>query len=141
MCGICGAYSFGDLSEETKLLIPKSTNLLSKRGPEVQDHVCFSAAAFGHSRLSIIDTSDAANQPFADSSGRYTLVFNGEIYNYRELQKQLIDKGYSFRTTSDTEVLLYWLMENGEEGIDQLTGFFAFAFYDQKEHTLLVVRD
>ncbi|MFP4287678.1 MAG: asparagine synthase (glutamine-hydrolyzing) [Bacteroidales bacterium] len=141
MCGICGAYFFGDPSEETKLLIPKATNLLKKRGPEIQDHVCFSAAAFGHSRLSIIDTSVAANQPFTDTSGRYTLVFNGEIYNYRELRKELSDKGHSFRTSSDTEVLLYWLIDKGEEGISQLNGFFAFAFYDQKEHSILVVRD
>ncbi|MFW5757834.1 MAG: asparagine synthase (glutamine-hydrolyzing) [Bacteroidota bacterium] len=141
MCGICGAYFFGSLPEETKSLIPKSTDLLRKRGPEVQDHVYFSNAAFGHSRLSIIDTSDAANQPFTDSSGRYTLVFNGEIYNYRGLRKELTNKRYAFKTSSDTEVLLYWLIEKGEEGIHQLNGFFSFAFYDQKEHSLWVVRD
>lgn len=141
MCGICGAYFFGDLTKETKSLIQKSTHLLSKRGPEVQDHVCFPSAALGHSRLSIIDTSDAANQPFKDSSGRYTLVFNGEIYNYRELRRELKSKGYSFKTTSDTEVLLYWLIEKGEEGLSQLNGFFAFALYDQMQHILLLVRD
>jgi asparagine synthase (glutamine-hydrolysing) len=141
MCGICGVYSFSKPVNDATTIIEDALQTLTKRGPEVQAQYIKNRVALGHSRLSIIDTTDAANQPFADESGRYVLVFNGEIYNYRTLRQQLQTKGHSFRTQSDTEVLLKWLMEKGSDGIKDLQGFFAFALADNLTGTLLLARD
>ncbi len=141
MCGICGIYSFPEPIAGVVSVIKNATNTLSRRGPEVQGHFCEGNIAMGHSRLSIIDPTAAGNQPFSDQSGRYTLVFNGEIYNFRQLRDQLAAKGISFSTQSDTEVLLKWLIGKGAEGIKDLHGFFAFAFFDKQSGTLLLARD
>ena len=95
----------------------------------------------GHRRLSIIDTSSAGHQPMLSSDGRFVLILNGEIYNYRELREQLISKGHSFGTQSDTEVLLVAWAEWGEDCLSRLNGMFAFALWDNKERTLSLVRD
>jgi asparagine synthase (glutamine-hydrolysing) len=141
MCGICGVYSFSKPVNDATTIIEDALQTLTKRGPEVQAQYIKNSFALGHSRLSIIDTTDAANQPFVDETGRYVLVFNGEIYNYRILRQQLQSKGYSFHTQSDTEVLIKWLMEKGSDGIQDLQGFFAFAFADNHTRTLLLARD
>lgn len=141
MCGICGIHSFASSSETAPELIHKALETLKKRGPEVQAVFRHQRTCLGHSRLSIIDTTDAANQPFTDESGRYTLVFNGEIYNYRQLRDQMHNSGITFRTRSDTEVLLKWMIEKGPAGIHALQGFFAFALYDKEKRTLLLARD
>ena len=96
---------------------------------------------FGHRRLSIIDTSSAGHQPMASHDGRLTVILNGEIYNYRELRDQLTSKGRSFRTQTDTEVLLSAWAEWGEECLPRLNGMFAFALWDDKEKSLFLVRD
>ena len=86
---------------------------------------------FGHTRLSIIDLSKEANQPFVDRTKNYILAFNGEIYNYMEIKKKLIDKGYKFKTkNSDTEILLLSYIEWGLKCVDKFRGMFAFAIWD-----------
>ena len=96
---------------------------------------------FGHRRLSIIDTSSAGHQPMASHDGRLMIVLNGEIYNYRELRDQLTSKGHSFRTQTDTEVLLSAWAEWGEECLPRLNGMFAFALWDERDRALFLVRD
>ncbi|MBC7912088.1 MAG: asparagine synthase (glutamine-hydrolyzing) [Pyrinomonadaceae bacterium] len=98
-------------------------------------------ACLGHRRLSIIDTSAAGHQPMLSADGRYTITFNGEIYNYLELKKQLEAKGYRFRTGTDTEVLLAAFALWGEGCLKHLNGMFAFAVWDEKERQLTVARD
>ena len=122
------------------------TAAMHHRGPEAT--VCHQSPAagyaqiyFGHNRLKIIDPSDAANQPFTSPDGRYILLYNGEIYNYRELKKSLQARGCYFRTQSDTEVVLQVLILEGQRGLAQLNGMFALAFYDIQEQRLLLARD
>ncbi|MFY9618704.1 MAG: asparagine synthase (glutamine-hydrolyzing) [Pyrinomonadaceae bacterium] len=96
---------------------------------------------FGHRRLSIIDTSSAGHQPMLSHDGRFVVILNGEIYNYRELRTELTAKGHQFRTHTDTEVLLAAWAEWGENSLDRLNGMFAFALWDNKERALFLVRD
>jgi asparagine synthase (glutamine-hydrolysing) len=98
-------------------------------------------ASLGHRRLSIIDTSSAGHQPMLSADGRFVVTLNGEIYNYRELREQLKSKGHTFQTRSDTEVLLAAWAEWGVECLTQLNGMFAFALWDNRERTLVLVRD
>lgn len=114
---------------------------LAHRGPDGEGacHV-EGQALFGHRRLAIIDIEHGL-QPMRSSDNRYTLVFNGEIYNYIELRQSLIQKGHKFRTFSDTEVLLTLLIEYGAEGISRLNGMFAFVFHDQQSNSWLAARD
>lgn len=109
------------------------------RGPDAGGYVAEQGIALGHRRLSIIDLSDAANQPFTDASGRYTLVFNGELYNYRAVRAMLPD--YPFRTGSDTEVLVAAFAAWGQACIDRFKGMFAFAVWDRVDRTLHICRD
>src|SRR5207253_8223020 len=97
--------------------------------------------ALGHRRLSIIDTSSAGHQPMLSHDGRLVVILNGEIYNYRELREQLTSKGRTFRTRTDTEVLLAAWAEWGEDCLPRLNGMFAFALWDERERTLFLVRD
>ncbi|MDG1477540.1 MAG: asparagine synthase (glutamine-hydrolyzing) [Vicingaceae bacterium] len=138
MCGIVGIVS----SKEQELSkITEATQVLSKRGPDNQSTEKFEDIALGHARLSIIDTSKGANQPFIDFSGRYVIVFNGEIYNYLELKEELLADGVSFVTSSDTEVLLYLFIKYKEKCLEKLNGFFAFAVYDKQDKSLFIARD
>lgn len=138
MCGIVGI-----ISKQVNHLntIKKATLSLAKRGPDFQSTMFFDGIALGHARLSIIDTSTAANQPFTEKTNRYTLVFNGEIYNYKELRTELEQKGIEFSTQSDTEVLLYLYITYGKDCLEKLNGFFAFAVYDKYENSLFIARD
>ncbi|WP_436515250.1 asparagine synthase (glutamine-hydrolyzing) [Ekhidna sp. To15] len=137
MCGITGFKNFSNRSDLANSL-KKSTDSLNRRGPDFQATYLNKSIGLGHTRLSIIDTSSRANQPMSDQSGRYTLVFNGEIYNFQELAKDL---SIDFKSSSDTEVLLYLLINEGHKCLEKLNGFFAFAFYDSKDETLLIARD
>ena len=113
------------------------------RGPDAAGvfDVARLSCRLGHARLSIIDVDARSNQPFVSRCGRYILSFNGEIYNYLALRRELECLGRSFRTQSDTEVLLEWLMAHGAEGVSRLEGMFAFAFLDGTSGELLLARD
>jgi asparagine synthase (glutamine-hydrolysing) len=141
MCGIAGLFQ-PELNEaKGAAYVQRAVNALARRGPDGNGVFAASGIALGHTRLAVIDTSDAAAQPFRDSSGRYTIVFNGEIFNYRELREQLIAQGYKFRTGSDTEVLLTLYITQGEKMLRQLNGFFAFGVWDNEKQELFLARD
>lgn len=140
MCGIAGAYSYNKKKIEDKWL-KHAAKTLDKRGPDNQNIATIGNAALVHARLSIIDTSENANQPFYDSSARYAIVFNGEIFNFQEIKKELIHKGVQFITASDTEVLLYAYIHLGKDFLHKLNGFFAFAIHDKLEDTLFLACD
>ncbi|PTX44097.1 asparagine synthase (glutamine-hydrolysing) [Christiangramia gaetbulicola] len=137
MCGIAGIISPYNRKQDLKKLLQTQKH----RGPD-NTGSCFDEgyAALGHNRLSILDLSQAANQPFKDSSGRYALVFNGEIYNYREIREEL-SSIYDFRTQSDTEVLLAAYIKFGKTCLEKLNGMFSFAIWDSKEKILFAARD
>ena len=141
MCGITGIYAFNMVGAFNMINLAKATENLASRGPDFQNIYNTNRIGLGHRRLSIIDTSADSNQPMWDESDTYCLIFNGEIYNYREIRTELENKGVSFSTSGDTEVLLKLLIEEGKDGLSKLNGFFAFAFFDSAKNTLLVARD
>ena len=118
---------------------------VAHRGPDGEGWSNFASPAgpvyLGHRRLAIIDTSEAASQPMSDPTGRYWLVYNGEIYNYIELRQELAETGVSFRTQSDSEVLIAALVRWGPAALDRLVGMFAFAFWDDVAKSLFLARD
>lgn len=115
------------------------TDAIAHRGPNAEGHYVDESVALGHRRLSIIDLSPEANQPFFDSTGRYAMVFNGEVYNFMDIRHQLAD--YPFRTNCDTEVVLAAYIRWGEACLSRFYGMFAFAVWDKQEQRLFVVRD
>jgi len=138
MCGIAGILYFNGRDAD-RAVIGQMTDALSHRGPDAGATLAEGPLAFGHRRLSIIDLSSAANQPFQDVTGRYVIVFNGEIYNYEEVKARI--SGYPFQTTSDTEVLIAAYAKWGPECLQQLRGMFAFALWDRQERSLFIARD
>lgn len=138
MCGITGYKSFTSNQKELQISLEDSLSSLKLRGPDNQSAYFDKSVGLGHTRLSILDTSSRANQPMSDPSGRYTLIFNGEIYNFKELANQV---NTELLTTSDTEVLLHLLINEQENCLKKLNGFFAFAFYDSHEESLILARD
>ncbi|MFT5602260.1 MAG: asparagine synthase (glutamine-hydrolyzing), partial [Flavobacteriales bacterium] len=141
MCGIVGVISDNPLDESIDKTIRFAVQKLSKRGPDFQDVLINENSALGHARLSILDTSEVSNQPMLDATGRYSIVFNGEIFNFKELRQDLIQTGVAFNTDSDTEVLLQLLIKEGKNGILKLNGFFAFCFWDNHSNSALLARD
>lgn len=114
---------------------------MAHRGPDDEGLYRSGRAVLGHRRLSIIDTSAAGHQPFTDGGGRYTIVFNGEVFNFLELRAQLETQGHSFRSRTDTEVVLKQFIVKGEAFLNDLNGFFALAIHDALEDTLFLARD
>jgi asparagine synthase (glutamine-hydrolysing) len=141
MCGIAGAFYFQQPQQDISTLVLNAINQLSKRGPDSNGYVFNFPALLIHTRLAIIDTTNAASQPFVDCTSRYTIIYNGEIFNYKELKQELIEKGIKFQSQSDTEVLLYLFITYGADCLNKLNGFFAFAIYDKLEESLFVARD
>jgi len=141
MCGIAGAFYFQQPQQDISTLVFNAINQLSKRGPDSNGYVFNFPALLIHTRLAIIDTTNAASQPFVDCTSRYTIIYNGEIFNYKELKQELIEKGIKFQSQSDTEVLLYLFITYGADCLNKLNGFFAFAIYDKLEESLFVARD
>ncbi|PKN08874.1 MAG: asparagine synthase (glutamine-hydrolyzing) [Deltaproteobacteria bacterium HGW-Deltaproteobacteria-8] len=141
MCGICGILS--PLGQDQGATLNAMTTTLAHRGPD--DSGVFSddaqGIALGHRRLSILDLSPLGHQPMVSASGRFVIVFNGEIYNFRALKTELEPLGHAFRGGSDTEVLLAAFEEWGEAALPRLNGMFALALWDRKERTLLLARD
>ncbi|MCT4580555.1 MAG: asparagine synthase (glutamine-hydrolyzing) [Flavobacteriales bacterium] len=140
MCGIVGNIVFEGQDRKVESL-QEAIQQLNKRGPDFAASYTTSSGGLGHARLSIIDTTNGANQPMSDVTGRYTIVFNGEIYNYLEIKKRLENKGVVFSTQSDTEVLLHLYIQKGKEALQDLDGFFAFCIYDKEEETYFIARD
>lgn len=138
MCGIGGIIVWNSPNLDGTE-IRQMTRAMSHRGPDATGFFEDDGMALGHLRLSIIDLSTAANQPFPDHSGRYIIVFNGEIYNYREV-KALIPE-YPFHTTSDTEVLIAAFVKWGADCLTYLRGMFAFAIWDRQEKEIFIARD
>jgi len=141
MCGITGVFAFNLVGKFNMIHVTAATMALEKRGPDFQDIHLDEFTALGHRRLSIIDTSSIAHQPMWDETRRYCIVFNGEIFNYRELRKELESLGRQFISQSDTEVLLQLFIQYGAECLVRLNGFFAFCIYDKQEQSFFVARD
>jgi len=141
MCGIAGVYAFTENGKTTLDLLRQATDALQHRGPDANGIFIHQHVGLGSRRLFVIDPSPDANQPFTESTGRYTIVYNGEIFNYKVLREKLRAKGHSFTTESDTEVVLKLYMQEGQECLKKLKGFFAFVIYDTKEDTLFIARD
>ena len=140
MCGIAGFTRTLDQNWDEGLL-RKMGDVISYRGPDSHGEVLIDHIGLAHRRLSIIDLSDSAGQPMVSTCGRYLIVFNGEIYNFLVLQKELIKEGTQFRTHSDTEVLLELYKREGPQCLEYLNGMFAFAVWDREEQTLFMARD
>lgn len=141
MCGITGVFAFNLVGKFSKINASAATTSLAHRGPDAHDVYTDEWVCLGHRRLSIIDTRDVANQPMWDPTGRWCLLHNGEIFNFKELREGLRARGATFRTESDTEVLLQLFIHYGEACLNQLNGFFSFCVYDKQEQELFIARD
>lgn len=144
MCGVLGAFLHRELPDH-EARVHTALRALRHRGPDDSGSENFSFVdgrlILGHTRLSIIDLSNAGHQPFHSADGRYVIVYNGEIYNYRELRSELTSRGYVFHTESDTEVLLTAWAAWGSDCLRRLIGMFSFAVLDRRESTLTCIRD
>src|SRR6478609_967009 len=142
MCGI-NVYISKDLQEDASL-IQRMNASIQQRGPDATGYRIFpfekQNVHLGANRLKIIDMHNQGNQPMCSPDGRYALAYNGEIYNYAALRIPL-HKKYKFISATDTEVLLYHLIEHGEAGLSQLEGMFAFVLVDRREEKILAARD
>src|SRR5450759_1336274 len=144
MCGIAGIFSYREsappVDREELLRIREA---MINRGPDGAGLWLSSDNRVGlaHRRLAIIDLSDTGAQPMATADGKLRITFNGEIYNYRELRKELEAKGYRFHSNSDTEVLLHLYADRGEEMVHALRGMYAFGIWDAREKSLFLARD
>lgn len=142
MCGITGIFAFNLVGRFNLVNVTAATKALEKRGPDNQDIYHDEFIGLGHRRLSIIDASAVANQPMWDETKRYCIVFNGEIFNFSELKRELEQRGVtSFFSHSDTEVLLKLFILDREKCLSKLNGFFAFCIYDKQEQSFFVARD
>ncbi|MCR5602817.1 MAG: asparagine synthase (glutamine-hydrolyzing) [Lachnospiraceae bacterium] len=138
MCGIAGCYLVNKKVDHE--IFEQMVDIISYRGPDDRDTFYEGNLALGHRRLSIIDLSEAGHQPF-HYKDRYVVVFNGEIYNYKELREELISRGCSFVSECDTEVLIAAYDQYGPACVDRFNGMWAFAVYDRKEKTVFLSRD
>lgn len=144
MCGIAGYYSISGFFQKEDLC--KMTKVLRHRGPDAEGFFHDDIVGFGHTRLSIIDLSERANQPMTSQNNRYVIIYNGEIYNFREIGAMLKtttthDKPINFKTSSDTEVVLEAFGHYGTDFVNHLNGMFAFAIYDKQLSDLYLFRD
>lgn len=141
MCGIVGIYNFSENGKNYNTHIENAVNSLRKRGPDSCGIENFNNCSLGHTRLSVIDTSNFASQPLSDYTNRYYIIFNGEFYNYKEHRNLLENEGVRFKSNSDTEVLLYLFIKHGPDFIKLVNGCFAIAIYDNLKEELYLYRD
>ncbi|MFI5149096.1 MAG: asparagine synthase (glutamine-hydrolyzing) [Bacteroidia bacterium] len=141
MCGITGIQVFSEQFSQQLELVNASNDCLKQRGPDDSGVFTHHFCALGHRRLRIIDTTQAAAQPFQDPDKRYTLILNGEIFNFREHRITLQTEGIQFQSESDTEVLLQLWIRHKEKCLPMLNGFFSFVVYDKEEESLYLARD
>ncbi|MBG6110665.1 asparagine synthase (glutamine-hydrolyzing) [Flavobacterium sp. CG_9.10] len=141
MCGINGILHLQSQKKVDERILIKMRDSLEHRGPDDKGLFIENNIGLGHRRLSILDVSTAGHQPFLSDDGRYALVYNGEIYNFKDFYPELKSNGFDIRTTSDTEVLLKLFQLHGLKMLNRLNGMFAFAIWDKLEKKLIVVRD
>jgi len=135
MCGISGIAGPAADPERLRAMV----RVQAHRGPDDQGTFFAPGIALGHNRLSVLDLSAAGRQPMVSADGRYRIVFNGEVYNYLELRREM--DGHEFRTRTDTEVVLAAFARWGEECLDRFIGMFAFAIWDERERRVFAARD
>ena len=142
MCGITGLVHFDPHHPIEPALLGEMTYCLRHRGPDDQGYFIDENVGLGHRRLSVIDLT-SGHQPIGNEEGTVWIVYNGEIYNYLELRRELISREHQFRTNSDTEVIVHGYEEFGEACLERLNGMFAFAIYDRRrgERRLFLARD
>lgn len=136
MCGIAGYYGVGD-----RKILERMNQTLNHRGPDDEGFFADEKCGLGHRRLSIIDLSAGGHQPMSNEDQSIWIVFNGEIYNFKELRAELESKGYKFKSNSDTEVIIYLYEEMGERLFTKLNGMFAIALYDKNKQKIILARD
>jgi asparagine synthase (glutamine-hydrolysing) len=140
MCGIAGLYNLSQESVHGEH-VTRMCDLMRHRGPDDEGHWSRGPVALGHRRLSIIDLSPRGRNPMANEDGAVQIVFNGEIYNYRDLRPDLIARGHVFRSDTDTEVIVHLYEELGPDCVTRLNGMFAFALWDEPRRRLMLARD
>lgn len=140
MCGIAGQYNFLRHEPVTRETIVRMANSIAHRGPDDEGYLVSGAVGLGFRRLSIIDLS-GGHQPMADEAETVWVVFNGEIYNFKELRSELEERGHRFRTNSDTEVIIHGYKEWGSDVLNHLNGMFGLAIWDVPNERLIVARD
>ena len=137
MCGICGKLNFDRENAVSEGLLKAMADSITHRGPDDEGYYVSGQIGLGFRRLSIIDLS-GGHQPLCNEDGTVWIVFNGEIYNFQELRQLLQSKGHTFRTQTDTEVIVHLYEEYGEACVEKLRGMFGFAIWDQKQRKIIV---
>ena len=140
MCGICGQYNFGNQAPVLRQHIEEMTKSLVHRGPDDEGYYIAGPLGLGFRRLSIIDLA-GGHQPMSDQEESVWVVFNGEIYNFRELRRELEACGHVFRTRSDTEVIVHGYKQWGDAVLNRLNGMFGLAIWDARQRRLVLARD
>ena len=140
MCGICGKFMFDKEATVSPALLRDMADAIRHRGPDDEGFYVSGQIGLGFRRLSIIDLS-GGHQPLSNEDGTVWIVFNGEIYNYQAIRGELIAKGHTFKTKSDTEVIVHLYEEYGTDCVQRLRGMFAFAIWDDRERSLFLARD
>ena len=140
MCGICGQFNFGNLAPVQRRKVEAMTESLAHRGPDDDGYYIAGAVGLGFRRLSIIDLA-GGHQPMSDSDESVWVVFNGEIYNFLELRRELERCGHIFRTNSDTEVIIHGYKQWGDDVLNRLNGMFGLAIWDERQRRLVLARD
>lgn len=141
MCGIAGIFSFNQNAPVTSEQIKKMTEAIRHRGPDDDGIYVNGAIGLGHRRLAIIDLSPDGHQPMAGPDGATWIIYNGELYNYRELRAELKARGHQFKSQSDTEVILHAYQEYGPQCLARFNGMFALALWDERQQRLFLARD
>ena len=140
MCGIAGLIHL-DKNPVSPVIVKRMTDAIAHRGPDGEGHWIEGNVGLGHRRLAIIDLSPAGHQPIASVSQRYVMVYNGEVYNYRELRVELEALGYQFHSRTDSEVVLNAMIAWGVKALERFNGMFGLALWDRQEQTLVLARD
>ena len=138
---MCGINGFANYNNESQALIRQMNNKIRHRGPDDEGFYMDESISLGHRRLSIIDLSEKGKQPIFNEDRSLCIIFNGEIYNFQELKKELEKKGHKFLSQTDTEVVLHLFEEYKEDCPKHLNGIFAFAIWDIKNKELFLFRD
>ena len=141
MCGIAGFYGATGMQADHRLVVERMVDSIRHRGPDSHGVYVDSGVGLGHARLSIIDLSPTGHQPMSNEDGSLWITFNGEIFNYIELRRELEAKGCRFRSTSDTETILHSYSEKGTDCVHDFNGDFGFALWDKRRDRLVLARD